>query len=517
MEENGGSAAEGESAVQDTAARRALFSYLTAEAADDYMAVMRLFSETLLADLSAAEVAMQLVERGRELDADTVETRCRQLVIWGNLVPSVRETRVRTVAAYHRSRSRYQVSKLGGRLHREAEEIMRATEGAREVARELLARVAETLRLILLQVSYRERPIDSELLAGQVTGVFNDHRLFHESVTDFYAYLSGVLTRYDLAGEEYAQFKNLLLDYVDLIGADVSRNAPEILGQLKTLLAPSLIDTLLENLPEPPATGDALIVVERLPGRTREEWEQLAAWYGASSVRSGPEQLRVAARQALGQLIANAKRMLAASGTGVSRRADLLKLAGWFHGADSETAHLLFDAAFGAYPARHLLLGPEEQDLRAGPSTSWWVAAPVDVPVSLRERGDRTVRGRASRVPDTKEQTDLLMNAARERAQAREAAAAELLAAGSLHRSRLSRAARDLLLELLPPVLSATAGGEAEADHHASDLRLALRGVPARGQLTVINGDDGTLTVDGLLLSVVPLAGPGRARTAASA
>ncbi|MCM3922370.1 DUF2397 domain-containing protein [Frankia sp. AiPs1] len=174
--------------------------------------------------------------------------------------------------------------------------------------------------------------------------------------------------------------------------------------------------------------------------------------------------------------------MLAASGTGVSRRADLLRLAAWFHSADSETAHRLFDAAFGAYPARHLLLGPGEQDLRAGPNTSWWVAVPVDVPVSLRERGDRTVRGRASRVPDPKAQTDRLVQQAQERTKARETAAAELPAAGALHGSRLSRAARDLLLELVPAVFTATAGGREPADHRASDLGLglglALRGVP---------------------------------------
>src|SRR6266542_455065 len=146
--------------AQDTSAQRALFSYLTADAADDYLSIMRLFTGTLLTDLSAEEVAKQLAERELPLDPDTVESRCRQLVEWGNLVRSVRETRVPTVAAYHRSRSRYQVSKLGGRLHREAEEILRAVDGAREVARELLARIVESLNQILLQVGNVDRPVD---------------------------------------------------------------------------------------------------------------------------------------------------------------------------------------------------------------------------------------------------------------------------------------------------------------------------------------------------------------------
>ena len=492
-----------EEAARDPSSHRRLFTYLTADAADDYIAIMRLFTGTLLADLSAAEVAAQLHERGVSLDSELAEDRCKQLVLWGNLVRSVRETRVPTVAAYHRSRSRFQVSKLGGRLHREAEEILRAVDGVQEVARELLARIVDSLGQILQQAADVHRPIDSEALAGAVTSVFTDHRVFTESVTDFYAYLAGVLTRYDLAGEEYAQFKDLLLDYVDLIGADVNRNAPEIRRRLLLLL--ELIDPVLANLPSAPALENDLVTVERLPGRTRVEWEQLALWYGAGDAASGPDQLRAAARQALGQLIINARRILTASGTGLSRRSDLLKLASWFHTADSDTAHRLYDAAFGAYPARHLLIGPEEPDQSAGPGTSWWDSAPVDVPVSLRERGDRTPRGRNSRVPDPGADAEHLLDRARRRGEARRAAAAELVAAGALHGSRLSRAARELLLDKLSSLIAAVSAGGAAAEDRDHDLDLLLWATPARGEVTVITGDDGTVTIHDVRLAARPL------------
>ncbi|MFE9958928.1 DUF2397 domain-containing protein [Micromonospora sp. NPDC005299] len=496
-QETGEPVASDHRVARDTSTQRALFTYLTAEVADDYIAIMRVITGTLLADLSAVEIASQLAEQGTVLEPDTVEGRCRQLVGWGNLVRSVRETRVPTVAAYHRSRSRYQVSKLGGRLHREAEEILRAVDGAREVARELLARIVDSLQQILDQVANTRRAVDSEALAGAVTSVFTDHRVFTESVTDFYAYLAGVLTRYDLADQEYAQFKSLLLDYVDLIGADVNRNAPLIRQRL--LWVVELIDSVLDNLPVLVIEGMGTDV-ERLPGRTRDEWEQLASWYGAGDARSGPDQLRAAARQALGQLITNARRMLTASGTGLSRRADLLKLAGWFHTADSETAHRLYDAAFGAYPARHLLIGPEESDVAAGPTVSWWDAVPVDVPVSLRERGDRSARGRSSRVPDPGADAQHLLEQARRRNEARRAAAAELIAVGALHRSRLSRAARDLLLDKLSRLIVAVVAGGMAAEDSDADLDLLLRMTPARGQVTVVTGDDGTVTIHDVAL-----------------
>src|SRR5215469_9521646 len=292
---------------------------------------MDLFSATLLTDLSAEEVAGQLTERGLTLSRDTAEARCRQLAAWGNLVPSIRDARVATVAEYIRSRSRYQVSKLGGRVHRQAVEILHASDGAREVARELLGQIVQSLDRILAMMCSSHVGVDTleaEVLAGEVTTVFSNQRLFTDSVRDFYAYLAGILSRYDLAGEEYGQFKELLLVYIDLITADVNRHAPAVAHRADLVLAQAerVLQALetLTGLTSPDGRQ-----VERAQGRTRTDWEELAAWYDASHGASGPEQLRGAAGQALGQLITNAKRLLDSSGTGFSRRADFLRLARW--------------------------------------------------------------------------------------------------------------------------------------------------------------------------------------------
>jgi uncharacterized protein (TIGR02677 family) len=287
----------------------------------------------------------------------------------GNLVPSIRDARVATVADCIRSRSRYQVSKLGGRVHRQAVEDLHASDGAREVARELLGQIVQSLDRILALLGRGQTggdTLDAEVLAGEVTTVFSNQRFFTDSVRDFYAYLAGILSRYDLAGEEYAQFKELLLVYIDLITADVNRHAPAVAHRADLVLAQA--DRVLHALDTLPGlTSPDGTQVERAQGRTRTDWEELAAWYDASHGASGPEQLRGAAGQALGQLITNAKRLLDSSGTGFSRRADFLRLARWFASADDEQAHRLYDAAFGAYPARHLLFGPDEPDPRIGP------------------------------------------------------------------------------------------------------------------------------------------------------
>ncbi|MCW2527977.1 MAG: hypothetical protein JWM76_2837 [Pseudonocardiales bacterium] len=475
--------------------RTDLFRYLTADESASYLAIMDLFTGTLLADLSATEVSAALSEGGPAIERDTIEARCRQLLTWGNLVPSIRDAHVSTVSEYLRSRSRYQVSKLGGRVHREAQEILHASAGAREVARELLGRIVESLDRILSGIADFPHNPDADVLAGEVTSVFNNQRLFTASVRDFYAYLAGVLSRYDLGGDEYAQFKGLLLEYVDLITADVNRHAPAVAHRLSTVLP--LLDPLLEAL----ASVRGLAApggepVERSQGRTRADWEQLAGWYDAGTGSSGPEQLRGAANQALGQLIANAKRLLDTSGTGFSRRADLLRLASWFHEADDETAHRIYNATFMNFPARHLLIGPEEVDPRITTTTSWWHSDPVDVPLSLRERGDRAIRGRSARVPDPKTDRLRLAADAQREAESRRAVAAELIAAGPLHGARITPAAREFLLDRLADLLARHLDETTD-----TDLGLTLRAAP--GADTVVHSDDGDLTVSGLELVVV--------------
>jgi uncharacterized protein (TIGR02677 family) len=487
-----------------TGTRHDLFRYLTSPLAEEYRAIMGLFAGPLLADLSPAEAATQLIEAGVTLTEEQVYARCERLEKWGNLVRGVRDTHAATVRDFHKGRSRFHASKLGGRIHRDTEEIMAASDGAREVARELLGKTVDQLAHILDRLRAGDGGVLTdahiETLAADVTTVFNNQRLFNESVRDFYAYLNQILTRYDLAGEEYGQFKTMLLTYVDLITADVTRHAPAVVDHLTAIRA--RLDVLLAALATRtgPLTHDGTDT-ETLPGRTRDEWEQLIAWYTGSHSRSGPDTLRLAADQALGQLLTNAKRMLASAGTGLSRRADLIKLAGWFDSCDTDTAHRLFAAAFGTYPARHLLIGPAEPDPRDGAATSWWNASAVDVPISLRDRGDRAARGRTSPVPDPGEDRETILAAAEAELDDRRAAAAELVAAATLHDAHVSPAARDLVLDRLGHLIAIHQDLTATVSVTDADLALVITAEPAPDAITVLHSHDGTVTIHDLHLT----------------
>jgi len=462
--------------------RRDLFRHLADDDADDYLAIVACLCDTLASDLSAAEIADRIP--GRPLTAQVVEQRCRRLVEWGNLT-ATRPAGVDTDT----DRDRFRVSVFGGRVHREATAVLTARDGAREVAREVLGLIAEDL------AGLADAPgtarTDPEAVSGLVTSVFTHHRTFTDSIADFYAYLADVLARFDLSGDEFGRLKTLLLEYVDLLDGDVARHTPVIAARLDALIP--RLDPLLAALPGPPVPDG--IPVARPAGRTRGDWEELAAWYAADA---GPKQLREAAGQALGRLLGHTRRRLAPTGAGGSRRADLLTLAGRFAESSDAQAHRLFAANFAAYPSRHLLLGPDEPDPRIGPGTSWWDADPVPVPVSLRERGDRSPRGHSARVPDPTPDRRRITALAHADTEARRAAAAELVAAGDLHGATVSAAARELLLDRLAALLARHRTLDTAVRVQDSDLGLCLHAAP--GPDTVVHGPDGDLTVHAVLL-----------------
>jgi hypothetical protein len=117
----------------------------------------------------------------------------------------------------------------------------------------------------------------------------------------------------------------------------------------------------------------------------------------------------------------------------------------------------------------------------------------VDVPVSLRERGDRAARGRTSRVPDPGMDIARLQEEAAQELAARRTAGSELAAVGALDGARLTPAARDLLLELVSMALAKELSPSEAVRVHDLDLNVAVD-VAESDTDTVIKSDDGDTT-----------------------
>jgi uncharacterized protein (TIGR02677 family) len=504
--------AAGPAADPGTESRLRLYAYLTAPERRTYLAVMRLFTSTLLADLGAGEVAAALAaaERRGEVDPgesrlDTVVDRLEQLARWGNLVPGRREPAA-TIAEYTRSRVRYQVAKVAMRVQRDVDGVLTVAEGAREVSRELLPAIEQGLADIsrslgdVLAAEQGRGPAAAsvrtlrEQLAQQVTTLFLQHDEFAAAVRDFYAHLGSVIARYDLAPAETTGFKHMLLEYVELIARDVLRYSEPIVDRLTALNRRR--DLLLERLggdagglvPRGAPAGDGQTeLLERAPGRRAADWDGLAGWFvGRPGRPSEVDALREATSRAITALLTNVKR---AAGTGAvdpGRRRDLLGLAARFDAAAPDDAHDLYAAAFGLFPARHLGLAADDDPLL--PDVPWHAGPRVGVEVNVRTRGDRAPAGQVPRVTDDPLGRAALLAEEDRRRRRRAAAVAELAAAApDLGAARLSGDALDLFCELLT-LAGADRDGPADpgtAADAVTGLTLRLRPRPGGGAARV--------------------------------
>ncbi|MQA94769.1 MAG: DUF2397 family protein [Streptosporangiales bacterium] len=448
----------------DQRRRLRLYAYLSAPERRTYLEIMRLFTDTLLADLGAGEVAAALAEAERagridegESQIDTVLDRLRRLAEWGNLVPGRREPAA-TIADFMRSRVRYQVTKLALRVQRDVEGVIDVAEGAREVSRELLPAISTGLREVVGHLSAAAAAEETrgpesaaarrarEHLAREVTTVFLQHAEFASAVRDFYAYLGGVIARYDLGPAEMTGFKDMLLEYVDLIASDVLRYSSPVAASLTRLTEHR--EELLRRIGPAALPGDQRWV-ERAPGRSAADWQGLADWFiGRPGRPSEVAALREATSRAISALLANVKRATSAGTVDPGRRRDLLRLAGAFAAADLVTAHALYAATFGLHSSRHLGLAPDDD--RTTAATPWHAGARVEVPVNVRSRANRAPRGKPARVLDDPLGEQALLAEAAERERRRASAVSELAgAAPDLATARLSGQAMELLCELL--------------------------------------------------------------------
>jgi uncharacterized protein (TIGR02677 family) len=487
--------------------RLVAYTYLSVPDRRTYLAIMRIFTATLLADLSAHDVAERL---SVGLSADAVAVRLESLKTWGNLLPSSRPVKASSIREYHRVRSRYQLSPLGERIQRQADEVLASADAVREVSREMLGLVARGLQE-LQAVAQLPGGVDPGESLERISTLFVQFGQFADSVRDFYAFLGQVIFRYDLDSDEFSGFKELLLDYAETITEDVAFFAPQIEQSLLALWPhlPEILSRIDQADKGLSALRRAEIEIERSRGRSLEDWVSLRAWFfDDAGEGSQVSQLRDATLRALQALLVNAKRMIRSATGEVSRRGDLLKVARWFDGCDDATAHDLFAAAFGLYGARHLGVAAKDDD-ELPATTSWWDGPVAPVPVALRERGSRAPRGRAANAEDYAEQRERLRKEAAEAAERQRAAAAELRAAASrLSEVRLSPAAASLLLGLIARSLAAATPGFSSVSGADDDLGVRVLLTREPGASTVIRSADGDFTLDEFSVAIGATASP---------
>lgn len=500
-------------------ARLEALRYATNDEAASYLAVMRTFTGAvsgLLSDQSAAEVHARLRDSGLEVDVDTVDARLSYLVERGNLARSPRETEARSLKDYLSNRARYQLTQVGELVQRQVEALLQHTETAHEVSSEMLGGILAGLHDLLDLDDARLAAAEPDDVARRIATVFAQFETLVSSTREFYTYLSQVLVRYDLDREEFQLFKTALLDYLQRFVDEIARHMPQV-AQALVALAPRV-----PALTARANAGQRLLALDgstarRSRGLDPADWHGLHAWFvGGEGRDSDAAGVRRLATDAMRALLVNLRRIASSTDRDRSRYSDLLRLAGWFAGADDDTAHALWAAGFGLYPCRHLAFAADDDADPVPATASWWRTPVAEVPVTLRQSGERKVAGRSGRRVDYSAAKAAAV-ATRAAAELRRRRALEELAAlpGSRPHRRLSDDARAALLELYARAL--TTHGRALGDGQAirvdaeAGFALAVRRTP--GAATVLQSPAGRLELADLTLDVV-VAGAEREATA---
>ncbi len=487
--------------------------YTAATEAVDYIAIMRVFTvgtAGLMSDLSAGEVAARLdLDYGIELDQGTVEQRLGYLTDRGNLSRSPRETRANTIDEYMRTRARFQLTATGEMTHRLVEELLGATDEVREVSTEMLGAIHQGLAQLAGIPVTAIGTADPDELASQIGTIFAQHRNLVESTRDFYSYLNQVLGRYDLNRKDFQVFKTVLIDYLQHFVEEIARHMPHIADLLIQLQ--DRIGRLVARANE----GSRLVDISgkaarRSAGLQPEDWRGLQNWFLDGAADGGDRdsdaaQVRQLATSAMRALVVNLRRIVGDTQQEQSRQADLLNLARTFATSDDDTAHALWAAVFGLYPARHLgfaAAGHDEVPARA----SFWRTSVAQVPLSLVERGERTIRGKPAAAEDFTAVKAERIALRKEQEARRQAALVELAGhIGSLDGVRLSDEARTALLDLHTRALVEFGPEQLRrgAVRYQDSSGVGIVITPIAGTTTTITSPQGRMIFTDLSLAII--------------
>lgn len=483
---------------------RRLFRYVTGDEWRDYRSIMALFAGTFFAEMTPDEVIAGLRSIGAEIDPAVVPDRLESLRTWGNLAVSSSVGNPSNLADYYRRRNRYLITRAGQEVHDLVEGVLHRVDEVRDVSTSRLRALQEAL-LELSRTDFDR--IDATTLTDRVQAVFDPHTAFTDEITQFFAAINQWQSRYDLTPDEFRFFAEVLVGYVGdrlteierlarPIGATLAGimpNVGEIVARLERGLAGRVERAGIIDAP----------VVSRAPGTAAADWAHLASWFLSSGTRpSRINRLGRDATAAIRTLTLNLTRLSRQGLGAASRRADLLRLATIFHTADPDDVPKVAAAAFGMYSAVHLGVLADDAGNPEPTSTSWWTAPRARVPVSLRERGDTTNRGRPSPIADrSREQLMLKQRREAERRSA-ERIDAELLAVGTFDGVHLSTQGLMRLQQLIGRSSHRAAALEVERSVDDGGLRLTLRRRP--GAVSSITSPEGTLQLVDLHVVIGP-------------
>lgn len=305
-----------------------------------------------------------------------------------------------------------------------------------------------------------------------------------------------------------AALKGTLRRYIEVWGAGVDSHSETIAARATDLLdastgawRPAALHSLGAE-----ASEDRIAA---LTSEYRNTFARLLSWFGKGDNAS--RRLRRQMRDVIVPMV-RGQRTLAAVGGHVSRRSELLTLAGALERSKTDTgAWSLWCIATGLFSASHLASSSPQPPGAPG-SMSFWDADPVPVEARLRRHAARALAGRPARIPDR----SAAKAAARASAAAgRESAARHRNAIQARSGLRLSEwtgpdvAQLDTLLSFLGALAGVKAGPDGSRVVRTSDGLWDLRAdpPPAGKPSAVMHTPYGRVVYPDLRLRIIAIGG----------
>jgi uncharacterized protein (TIGR02677 family) len=446
-------------------------------------------------------VAEELARLGH--DPGQVVGLLEQLRTWGNVTSQWDTSRVRRLEDFRRRRELWQLTAAGHAAHDAIVAVLGAAEQAGSLQRALFRDIRENLTA-LAEAMDEQDATAVYLRLRDLDGALRD---LAANARDFHATIGALRREHEVDPARFLAYKSLLIDYLQEFLDDLLRYRVLIAAQVAGVEARGV-----DRLAKLAAEGDDsrnIFTDDDLAARWEGRWRGLAAWFvPPPGDRTGAERLSDATIAAIRDLMALLRRLTESATRPITRASELLHLARWFCRLETENqAHELFDAAFGMGRTQHFSLTASDPEA-VGPTTSWWEAPPVDVPMTLRRYGRRPPPGPPQRVTDFSA-TKQRLAAEHAAARAGRAEAAARLSARPLAGRVLSGDELDLLLELLDRAAHRRPlSGPFRCEVTAEGVRLVLCEAPGPTAVTSVRG---MLTLEraGITIERVTPAGPG--------
>lgn len=501
------------------------FRYATVPNAPTYRAVMQVCYDAMrryVIELRPHDILRELREARYVVevaDVEALETEyLAPLVRWGNLAATADPAGVERLEDFYRRRLVYHLTDVGEAAHRAVLDVEATVGRSGSLQANMLRKIRDGLAA-LADAASRDDP--DELLRDlhDVNTAFET--LTHEAnrfMTDLGALVGGDRDTGD-DDARFVAYKQAVLAYVSRFVEQLRRLTDEIVAHLAAVRAAGperLIARASRSADLPDFSGDGAAPA-RWAREQRARWSGIVAWFTGDGAGGEPTVERLASF-AVGAVLTLTRvlaRLNDRRGRPVDRTTDFLTLAGWFADCPSDAdAHRLWRVAFGLHPARHTSLVEADPDLTST-RTSWWDAAPVEVPTRLRSHGRTTRSGRHPRAADFAQQRRWLAAKARREREQLEVAVARL-AGRPLRLSALTEldaSEFDLLLALLDTALSAPREHDGARATRTADGRLhvALR-PPDDGARATLRLPSGTLAAPDYRLEVTDLSRPAAPR-----